>query len=333
MSYAGPALAALVISALVNLLILRLARAKGWFIDSHLSDKPQRFHEAPTPRVGGLGILAGLSPLLILGGAWKFFFPGVLAFLSGIFEDFHQSLSPKKRLLLQLLAALAAIFLTGAVVRYLGFGILMPLPLAVLFSLFAIVGAMNAVNIIDGFNGLAGGTVALILISYAIVSHRLHLPQMELALWITLGALGGFLIYNFPKGLLFLGDGGAYLLGFYVAIYGIILAATQSQVSPWYILATLIYPVWEVIFSILRKLKEGKSPLQPDPYHFHMLIYRHWTRNNPATSVVILLLYLPFLAAATLYPNNSKFNFALVGLFILLYSLLYRYLRAKETAE
>jgi UDP-N-acetylmuramyl pentapeptide phosphotransferase/UDP-N-acetylglucosamine-1-phosphate transferase len=326
----GAAGAAFVISLAANLLVIRLSARARLFLDDHRSDKPQRFHEDPTPRAGGIGILAGLLPLLGIPGGWKLLLPGLLAFFSGILEDFHQSLSPKKRLLLQLFAASIAILLTGAVVRYLGFGIYLPGWLALCFSVFAIVGAMNAINIIDGFNGLAGGIVLLILLSFGITAHRLELEEVTGLIEVIAGAVGGFYLLNFPRGRIFLGDGGAYLLGFLVAVLGIFLAGTQEKVSPWYILAVLIYPVWEVLFSAYRKRREGRSPLEPDAYHLHMLVYRHLTRNNPLTSVAILGATLPFFIAATLSPNDSKFNFLLVLIFIGGYLLSYRWLRRRE---
>ena len=322
--------AAFVISLAVNLLVIRQSERARFFLDDHRSDKPQRFHENPTPRAGGIGILAGFLPLLGIPGGWKLFLPSLLAFFSGILEDFHQSLSPKKRLLLQLLAASVAVLLTGTIVRYLGFGVYLPGWLALLFSIFAIVGAMNAINIIDGFNGLAGGIVLLILLSFGITAQRLGMDEATDLIEVIAGAVGGFYLLNFPRGRIFLGDGGAYLLGFLVAVLGILLAGTQAKVSPWYILAVLIYPVWEVLFSAYRKRREGRSPLEPDAYHLHMLIYRHLTRNNPLTSMVILGANFPFIMAATFFPNNSKFNFLLVLTFVGGYLLVYRWLRKRD---
>jgi UDP-N-acetylmuramyl pentapeptide phosphotransferase/UDP-N-acetylglucosamine-1-phosphate transferase len=143
-------------------------------------------------------------------------------------------------------------------------------------------------------------------------------------------AIFAFFIINFPKGKIFLGDGGAYLIGFVVALIGISLASSYPKISPWYILAILGYPVWEVFFSIYRKLKAKCSPMQPDAYHLHMLVYRHITKNNPLTSLLLLGCYAPFVLFSSLFPHNSKANILLLVLFIICYLLFYRFLSQKE---
>ncbi|WP_456403794.1 glycosyltransferase family 4 protein [Hydrogenimonas sp.] len=321
---------AFALSLAVQILVISAAHKHQLFIDSHEEDKPQRFHERATARAGGIGLMAGLLFLLFTPLGWKLLFSVSLAFLSGIFEDFHNALSPKIRLFLQLIAAFAAIFLTNAVVTYIGLGISLPYLVGIVFSAFAIVGVMNAINIIDGFNGLASGIVLLILISFGMTAAKMEDLQIVQLNLVTAAAVCGFFVVNFPRGRIFLGDGGAYLLGFLVALSGIFLASHHEKVSPWYILCVLIYPVWEVIFSIIRKKMAGRSPMEPDRYHMHMLIYRHITGNNPLTSLFIMACTAPFILLPTLYPNNSSANFFTAAVFVLGYLLLYRKLIAKE---
>jgi len=317
-------------SLFLQVIVIFLSHKHHLFIDHHATEKPQKFHQTSTPRSGGIGIFMGILFLLATPFGWKLVFSVLLAFLSGIFEDMHREINPKIRLLLQLISATAAVLLTHSVITYLGLGIYLPYFLGVLFSIFSIVGLMNAVNIIDGFNGLASGIVFLILIAFAIVSHQVGNHEIWKLTLITLSALVGFMLFNIPKGKIFLGDGGAYLLGFITALAGIFLASNYEKVSPWFILAVLIYPVWEVLFSIYRKVKEGKSPLEPDNRHMHMLIYRHITHNNPRTSLFIVLVCMPFILIPTLYAHNSGANFMTASLFILCYHWFYKYLLKQE---
>jgi len=322
---------AFVISLITLIIVIYLSHKHDYFIDSSHHDKPQNFHESCTPRSGGFGIFAGMMIFLMTSIGIKLLLPALLAFLSGIFEDFHNSLSVRRRLFLQIIAALIAVLFLDTVVTYLGLGISMPYWLGVGFSVFAIVGMMNAINIIDGFNGLASGTILLILTSFAITTYQHNNFEMLSVIIVVLGSTLGLFVLVFPKGKIFLGDGGAYLLGFIVAIIGIFLASKYDGVSPWYILSILIYPVWEVIFSIIRKLSIGLSPMKPDAYHFHMLVHRQISyKNNPLTALIILLFIMPFMIVSTMYANCSICNIKIAGVFVLCYTLLYLYLFKKE---
>ena len=319
------------ISLFILMAIIVLSHKHGLFIDDASCDKPQNYHTDSTPRAGGIGIIFGMFFLLLFPLGLKFILPLTLAFASGIFEDFHNSLSPRFRLFLQIVAALSAVWFTDSVVTYLGLGISIPYWMGIIFSTFAIVGMMNAVNIIDGFNGLASGIILLILLSFAITSYDQSNMEILTIVTVTAGATLGFFILNFPKGKIFLGDGGAYLLGFIVAIIGIFLASNYENISPWYILAIFIYPVWEVLFSIGRKLSMGISPMQPDAYHFHMLVYRQITHSNPLTALFIIITTLPFMTLSTMFPNKSTTNLAIACCFIIYYSILYYTLYKKDT--
>ena len=321
---------ALFISLFMLTIVIILTNKYQLFIDSSDSKKPQNFHKVSTPRAGGIGILSGILLLSIVPFGLKFLPSIFLAFFSGIFEDFHNSLSPKFRLFLQIIAAISAIILTDSVVTYLGLGISMPYWLGVIFSVFAIVGMMNAINIIDGFNGLASGVILFILASFSFITFHHNCDNILSIIYITAGATMGFFILNFPKGKIFLGDGGAYLLGFIVALLGIYLTSTYDDISPWYIITIFIYPVWEVLFSIGRKLSIGLSPLQPDKYHMHMLIYRQITKNNPLTTFFILILLLPSTLASTLYAHSSIINLIISCFFVVTYLLLYHFLYKKD---
>ena len=323
-------ISAFFISFITSILVIYFSHKHTFFIDCHEAEKPQKFHEEPVPRAGGIGIITALGLLFTTSFGWKIMVPVVLAFVSGIFEDFHNSLSVRIRLLLQVIAALSVVLVTGAVVTYLGLGITMPYWVGVLFSIFAIVGMTNAINIIDGFNGLASGVILLILTSFMVVSYQHNNMELLQVLSIIFGATFGFFVLVFPKGKIFLGDGGAYLLGLVVAVIGIFLAGRYEDVSPWYVFAIFIYPVWEVVFSIMRKTSKGMSPMKPDNFHIHMLIHRQITKNNPLTALMILFLILPFMTISTLYANSSKYNMMIAVIFIVCYLLFYGYLYRKD---
>lgn len=324
----------IILSWLCSYGVIILSQKYQYFIDCETSDKPQRFHTLPTPRAGGIGIFVVFVCTLIIllyqsidSEETKlylgFLVGGSLIFLSGIAEDFHSSLSPKVRLILQCLGGGSFVALSGLYLQDLGFGISLPSYIGIPFTLFAIVGIINAINIIDGFNGLAGGIVLLALICiFSLLSYD---NPLILSL---IGAVIGFLLLNFPKGKIFLGDGGAYFLGFVLA--SLLIFITQDFphhfISPWFGIALLIYPFWEVIFSIYRKKFIRKiSPMQPDGAHLHMLLHKRKLHSNPKTSITLLAFSLPFMLSATYFHANSSILVLQSLVFIIFYTLIYRY--------
>ncbi|MBY0467260.1 MAG: glycosyl transferase, partial [Burkholderiales bacterium] len=132
---------------------------------------------------------------------------------------------------------------------------------------------------IDGYNGLAGFVAVLVCLALIHVALQVGDRQLAAMLVCLVGATAGFLVWNYPRGLFFAGDGGAYLWGGVIAIASITLVQRHEEVSPWFPMLLLIYPVWETVFSIYRKLARGVSPGVADALHFHQLIYRRIVRE------------------------------------------------------
>jgi len=202
----------------------------------------------------------------------------------------------------------------------------------VLLAFLGLAGMPHALNIIDGFNGLAGIVTVLVCLALAHVALQLGDRQLAAFMLITVGATLGFLYWNYPRGLLFAGDGGAYLWGGSIALGAILLVARHREVSPWYPMLLTVYPVWEVIFSTYRKVSRGRSPTVPDSIHFHMLIYRRIVREvfhddetrrmlirNNRTSPYLWGFTLLTVVPAVLFWNNTPALIAFVLVFIASY--------------
>ncbi|RDU69440.1 undecaprenyl/decaprenyl-phosphate alpha-N-acetylglucosaminyl 1-phosphate transferase [Helicobacter cholecystus] len=321
----------LLCSFLLNLFIIWVSRKFGLFVDTATSDKPQRFHSLPTPRAGGIGIFTPFffTSLSLLYTQSTFLYAiligGSLVFLSGLIEDFNASLSPKVRLFLQCLGGGVFIYLSDLYLSNLGFGIILPSYIAIPFTIFAIVGMINALNIIDGFNGLAGGIAlfGLFFITLLCIGNRELLILLAL-----MGGILGFLLLNFPKGKIFLGDGGAYFLGFILAAFLIQLTQTKdSNISPWFGMGLLIYPFWEVIFSIYRRrFKEKTAAMLPDNHHLHQLLFQK-IQSNSKTTFIILSFVLPFMIYAYCFYTHEKMLVLGSATFIFIYLLIYQKLQ------
>jgi UDP-N-acetylmuramyl pentapeptide phosphotransferase/UDP-N-acetylglucosamine-1-phosphate transferase len=204
--------------------------------------------------------------------------------LGGLTEDLTQRLSARLRMVLSFIGALVAVFWLGLSVTRLGLPaadlLWAPWPwLGMLTALVAVAGLPHAFNLIDGYNGLAGFVALLVCMALAHVSLQVGDRQLAAMLLCLAGATAGFLVWNYPRGLFFAGDGGAYLWGGVIAIASITLVQRHGEVSPWFPMLLLIYPVWETVFSIYRKMARGISPGVADALHFHQLIYRRIVRE------------------------------------------------------
>ena len=320
--------------------------------------KPQRFHAGDVPRIGGaailLGLVAGWLAAMVSSGmgnalnipvdfksglAWVVLV--LPAVLGGVYEDVTQRLSVRWRLAFTGMSAALGCALLGLSVDRLGVsGLdywLQTVPFtAIALGFIAICGLPHAFNIIDGYNGLAATVALLVCSAIAHVALQLGDRQLAAILICLIGATAGFLFWNYPRGLIFAGDGGAYLWGVVIAVASILLVQRHSQVSPWFPMLLLIYPVWETIFSIYRKLVRGISPGVADALHFHQLIYRRIVRGvfhddasrrmlmrNNRTSPYLWSFTLLTVVPAVLFWSNTPVLMAFCALFVISYVVVY----------
>lgn len=337
-------------SAVVTFFIIRFERTHSHFSSDRDMSGPQKFHVRPVPRVGGVGIVIGLAVALAVFAMTQ---PGeavlgVLlmacaapAFVAGLAEDLTKTQSPRRRLFFTVLSAGIAAWALGAIIHRtdipgVDWLVSFSVP-ALLVTLFAVAGVANSVNIIDGFNGLAAMCVVLMLTAIAYVAFQAGDGVIALCALAGLGAVMGFFVWNFPAGLIFLGDGGAYFLGFYVAELSVLLVHRNPGVSPLCPLLMCIYPIFETVFSMYRrKFIRGRPVGMPDGVHLHSLIYRRlmrWaagdrtakvlTKRNSMTAPYLWLLCMLSIVPAMLFWGNSPVLGGFIAVFALSYVFLY----------
>jgi UDP-N-acetylmuramyl pentapeptide phosphotransferase/UDP-N-acetylglucosamine-1-phosphate transferase len=338
-----------VVATVLTLFIIRYSHLHDGMLDSDLNGV-QKVHVHVVPRIGGVGIfLAVIIAGLI--AAWRTPLIGqkillliscaTVAFAGGVVEDFTKSVSPRRRLLLTMAAAALGYFLLDArIVRIdwpFGLWQLDYVWIALPLTIIAVGGIANAINIIDGFNGLAAVVVICMLLSLGYVAWQVNDTLVLVAALTVVGATAGFLVWNYPAGLIFLGDGGAYFLGFMLGELSVLLVMRNPQVSAWYALLLLIYPVFETLFSAYRRFfLRGRSPGMPDGIHLHSLIFRRivvWAIGrqdaralklcNSTTSPYLWLLSLMAVAPATLFWRHTGILMFCCLLFVFAYLWLY----------
>jgi len=336
-------------SALLTLLVIKESRLHGPALDSDFGGV-QKVHAHHVARIGGLSIFlsVALSSAISIWrvpamGNWlaSLLACSAVAFVGGIVEDYTGRVSATRRLLLTMAAAALGYFLLDARIDRIDFPfaawpiqyVWITLPLTVL----AVAGVANAVNIIDGFNGLASVVCICMLLSLGYVALQVNDMFVLIAALMVAGATAGFLIWNYPVGMIFLGDGGAYFIGFMLGELALLLVMRNPQVSTWYAALLLIYPTFETLFSVYRRMfVRGKSPAMPDGIHLHSLIFRRivqWAvgrkearaliRRNSLTSPYLWMFSLMAVLPATVFWQHTWVLMVFCILFISSYIWIY----------
>jgi UDP-GlcNAc:undecaprenyl-phosphate/decaprenyl-phosphate GlcNAc-1-phosphate transferase len=316
---------------------------------------PQRFHIGHVPRLGGAAMLMACmagwvwmalsEPVFGVTNSIPMPLPDALAYCgvafiasaTGVAEDLTHKVRAKWRLLGTGLAAVAALLLFDIGVPRIGIpgvqDVWSALPfLGVALALFAVAGLPHSVNIVDGYNGLAGLMTMICCVAIAYVALAVGDRQLAGVMLVLAGATAGFLLWNYPHGLIFAGDGGAYLWGAVIALGTVQLVQRHVEVSPWFPVLLLAYPIWETIFSIWRKTIMGRSPGVPDGLHFHHLIFRRVVRQvfhddrarrmlirNNRTSPYLWAFTLLSAAPAMLFWHSTPILIGFTLLFVVTY--------------
>ena len=343
-------------SFLSTLLIVHFKHLHQQFTSDNDLSGPQKFHTDLIPRIGGISIAVGiLLAVMIKGGDASFEANGILMFLCaiptfaiGLAEDITKKISASSRLIITAFSALLAVFILNIQISsldldYIDFLFAIPM-FGVVISIFAITGLANAYNIIDGFNGLSSmvGIISLLAISYVgFAVSDFTIVYLSLAMAAT---ILGFFILNYPRGLIFLGDGGAYLIGFWIAIMSISLVTGHKEISPWFALLVNAYPTVETIFTIFRrKIIHGKNIGAPDGDHLHTLIYKkiispcrdkdnQWhdfiSENSKTSPFLWVLTILSTAPSLFFWKSSTLLALSFIG-FIIIYIYTYKKLQIK----
>ncbi len=331
----------------------------------------RRVHERPTPTLGGLAILIGVVSAVVvawrLGEYEKIFdaptvpvgvvIAALVVYLVGGIDDVREVSAPAKT---------AGTVLAGSILNFAGVSILLfrfpPFGLislspdwAALITVVWVVGMCQAINLIDGLDGLAAGIVGIAAFALFLFADKLgdpslaQLPADNIAPLIALataGACAGFLPYNVHPASIFMGDGGALLLGLLMASASIAVAGNSTADSssqtffffaPLFIpLVILGVPIFDTAFAIIRRARNRSGVTEADKGHLHhrLMDLGHGQRR----SVAILWLWTALLSGLVLYPvytesDDGALPIGIAALALLLYTVLHPTARDERRAR
>ena len=240
----------------------------------------RRMHKTPIPRLGGLAIFIGFVLSVLLFAEITVQLRGILIgaiiiVITGAIDDV-KPLKAYIKLSVQIVAAAVAIYhgiiieafsnpIVFASAEYLSLGF-MSIPITIIW----IVAITNAVNLIDGLDGLAAGVSIISSVAMLIISLMVADPNDAVILAALAGACIGFMPYNFNPAKIIMGDTGSLLLGYVLATVSILglfkLYAVVSFAAPFLVLA---FPLFDISFAFFRRILKGRSPMSPDRGHSH----------------------------------------------------------------
>ena len=339
-------ISALSISLSVNIFILFLARRVRFLAGSRSNlNAVQAAHSRLTPRLGGVSIFFALIcsfAFISLDVSVHYFsiiFAASFLFIVGLCEDLGWNVSPRKRIIVAIFSSLVAIFLLGAWISRADFPILniwmSHWALGVPLTLIVTVGITNGFNLIDGVNGLAAFTGIISLFGIALVANLSGYASMSQPSLIVAAAILGFALVNYPFGLIFLGDAGAYTVGFIISWFAIDLTNSVSNVSVWSMLLIVFWPVADTLMAIWRRSSKRSKVTQPDRLHFHQIVMRtleisffHRERRhvtNPLATLILLPLISAPTATGVLFWNQPENAFVAVVFFSAIFTITYTF--------
>nr|WP_263324830.1 MraY family glycosyltransferase [Neobacillus sp. Marseille-Q6967] len=320
---------ALLVCFIVSILITPLVKKFAYRIGA--TDKPnhRKVHQATMPRLGGLAIyISFLVGIFMLNpetpASFAILLGSLIIVITGICDDLFE-LSAKIKLMGQLAAALTVVFFGDIQVNFINlpFGAQLEFGLlSIPFTIFWIVGITNAINLIDGLDGLAAGvsSIALFTISgMALIQGNMYVVAVGT---IVLMSTLGFLFYNFHPASIFMGDTGALFLGFIISVLSLLGYKNVTFIS--FIIPVIILgvPISDTIFAILRRIINNQPLGAPDKSHLHHCMLRMGYSHRQ--TVLIIYAMAAFFGLVAVIYSQAKIGGAifLIGVVILLIELI-----------
>jgi UDP-GlcNAc:undecaprenyl-phosphate GlcNAc-1-phosphate transferase len=321
---------AFIISFLLIPVIIRISHKFRWY---DKQDK-RKIHTGLIPRLGGVGIFSSLVITCVLVSIIAFLNSGktfeylidpryifllvgvVIIHVLGLVDDFR-SQKPLVKLFFQIIAASCVVF-GGFVFKEIPIPYFGTLSLGVLgypFSILWIIAITNAMNLVDGMDGLAGGITAFASISMGIISLIQGQVVTAIIAFSLFGSSAGFLLFNLPPAKIFMGDSGSLVAGFILAVLPLMgISAAASFATVLVPVTLLLIPIVDTLAAIVRRVKEGRTILSPDREHIHhKLLDMGLSEKKIIALIYSVCFYLSIIAVTSVVmPKESNVYLILI---------------------
>lgn len=334
-----------IISTIFTLIFIKEKIIPNRYSNDHIKGS-QKIHNSNIKRIGGLPIILSIISMLVI---YEFFFKlnvkydlliiyiyCNIIFFVGFTEDLVKDIKPRYRLLALFLITFlwlinysesiqnTNIDFVDNIIKFEAF--------AIILTIICIISTLNATNMMDGANGLL--TIFVIIVNVILLFYASHSKDLFLInfLLILIGTLLGFLVFNWPKGRIFLGDGGSYFLGSILSTVLIYMSNEPNNFNMLNALIIMIYPVWELTFTVFRRIYFSSDVTQPDNLHLHTILHANIKKinlekkcnvnNNALTGLIINIIALSPSIIFLIYKfdTNLEDNES-ISFFIIIFSM------------
>lgn len=317
-----------IVTLLTSLILVPIVKKIAIHVNAMDEPNARKIHKVPMPRLGGLAIyLAFLLGYMLYGEVstqmLSILIGSFLLLLIGFVDDIN-SVPARYKLIVQIIAAAIVVLygdLSFTELSVFGHRIYFNAFWGSTLSIIFIVAITNAINLIDGLDGLAAGISSIYFLTIAIIAFILNrIGGLDVIIsLIMLGATLGFLVHNFPPAKIFMGDSGSLFLGFMISVIALLgykVTTFTSLIVPIVILAI---PIFDTIFAILRRIIKGQNIGVADKEHFHHQLLK--MRYSPTKSILIIYaIDIAFAAVSIFYILGD--NQIAIAIYIVLMILL-----------
>lgn len=311
----------------ISLLLVPVCKYVGLKLGIYAVENERTVHKGRIVRVGGAAIYSAF--MISLAALWNadgklngIMIGGALVFLGGLLDDIYD-LSPKIKLLFQFAGALAALFignLSLANLHVLSFEISNPVIVKTI-SFFWLIGVTNAINLIDGLDGLSSGICSIVTMTIGIIGFFMGRRDVCVIALCLSGAILGFLPYNFHPASIFVGDCGAQFMGFTIAALSLLGFKTTAIISLGLPILVLFIPISDTLIAIVRRKLKGQNIMAADRGHLHHILMFKLELGHRRTVITLYIVTAMFSLAAILTYFDPRWGIVVILLLMLVFSL------------
>lgn len=319
---------AFLLTTIISLILTPISRRIGTNLQIVSIPGNRHVHKTITPRVGGLAIYSSfmIGSMVFINGDTQInalLIGGSIIAISGVLDDLLE-LSAKFKLVFQIAAALVIIFYGNITLTDITIPGLISIQFGYLNSfatLIWIIAICNAINLIDGLDGLCGGVSIIILMTILMLSFIQGRLDIVLISTLLIGSIFGFLFYNFHPASVFMGDTGSLFIGFMIACLSLMGFKSSTFLTLGPSLFILAVPIIDTLLSIVRRKLKGVPIMSPDKEHLHHTLMFKFHLSHRRTVVVIYGITFFFSQVAFAYFIDKRTAFIMMIGFAIVFEL------------